>query len=87
MPDSKQDGKKEVEGRWPHMSTVQKWGLFGGLCIYAIASAYVPLMFGGEDGRWGRATIEALTYVLFGAVLIWVLFPSVTDWIQHGSDR
>jgi hypothetical protein len=87
MPDSKQDGKKGVEERWPHMSTVQKWGLFGGLCIYAVVSAYVPVMFGWEEGRWVRATIEALIHVLFASLLIWVLFPSATEWIQHGSDR
>lgn len=69
------------------MSTTQKWLLFGGLCVYAVLTGYGPLLLGWEAGVWGRATIETLTYVLIGAVLIWIVLPSVTGWIQHGSDR
>jgi hypothetical protein len=87
MSDCEREGGKSVEERWPHLSTVQRWTLFGGVCIYAAVSAFVPVAFGWEEGRWGRATIEALLYVLVGAGLIWVVFPSVTNWIQHGPDR
>jgi len=86
MSDGDQAEQKSIEERWPHMSASQKWMLFGGLCLYAVFVAYAPPLFGGEAERWELATIEALTYVLFGAVLVWIVFPSVTDWIQHGSN-
>ena len=86
MSDGDQTEQKGVEERWPHMPASQKWVLFGGLCLYAVLVAYAPLLFGWEAGRWEHATIEALTYVLFGAVLVWIVFPSVTDWIQHGAN-
>ena len=86
MSDDDQAERKGVEKRWPHMPTSQKWMLFGGLCFYAALSSYAPLLFGWEAGRWDRATLEALTFVLFGAVLVWIVFPSVTNWIQHGAD-
>ena len=78
---------ESVKERWPHMPLSQKWLFFGLLCVYGVLSAYTPVLLGWEDRQWGRATIEALTYTLVGAFLIWIVFPSVTDWIQHGVDR
>lgn len=87
MPDRTQEERQNVEERWPHMSTTQKLLLFGGVCVYAVLTGYGPLLLGWEEGVWGRAAIETLTYVLIGAALIWIVFPSVTGWVQDGAEQ
>lgn len=76
-----------VEERWPPMSSSQKWLFFAIFCFYSVLAGYGPLVFGLEDGGWGRGTLKALSYVFVSAVLLWGVFPSVTDWIHHGLDR
>jgi hypothetical protein len=87
MSDGDPPERKSTAERWPHMPPSRKWVLFGVLFVYAVLSAYAPPLLGWEEGQWGRATLEALSYVFLGGLLIWVVFPSVTNWIQHGIDR
>ena len=76
-----------MEARWSHMTSGQKWTLFGGLCVYAVASGYGPLLLGTDRGGWGMATIETVGLALFSAVVLWGVCPSITAWIHGDGEK